>query len=529
MATYTVNVNTTATYSLSTTSWSGTVSFGSPYNSQDIKVTRGDTVKFKWNSHSGPGIERLAVYGLDDPIWTNNSTMYMTSVGQTFTKYIRSDAPYGNNIDIIAANIRADNDTFSSKTIHIDTEEPPPVGQNYTITVNYSEFLGGGTILVGKPQGVDELRAGDSVTFDLGSGINASEFSSTIWTSTSSIGYGGRVTKYVKSSVSGGVTDSIRFYHTSGTTDTTTVTTYSAPDYRPNSFSISNVSNVNPKSDVTSDPVTLSGFNQKLYVYINSGSGYEARGSVQSGQSVSFVAEAPLDYGQSKTVYVRLYRSATTSSTLEYSTSFQVSTKTYPDVDELLVFPVTSGTITLDDVGDFFGRRNSNAYLTDYIKGNYYVPTIAGNEGVPTSAPIKLTDLRGSYTGLYFIYPPTDKSTFNYTASGASTRVIAWDITDQDIVMGYGPVSEDLEYRYVWNVDYVNLNDSNDSGNYQVTGRVGSLGAWSQGNTLLRIEASVPQSSTATYIGYVDIYVRNRVDTHINFYRRVQFRMQFYA
>lgn len=400
---------------------------------------------------------------------------------------------------------------------------------NYSFQVFYDSGID--SILISADSNVTELNPNDSVTFQIGSGIIASEFDSGMWTNASSIN-SATVTKYVKSNATAGFTDTVRFTHSSGATATRVLGVYEPPDYTPDSFTIPNVTNANPKDDFSID-VYVGGYNRRLYVYVNSGNGYEPRGSLEPyGETYSFIGRAPQDYGLTQTIYVRIYRGPSTSSNLEYSTSFTVTTKTYPDVDELLEFPLKSaadGDIGLKAIGDFFGTGGNGARLTDYCRGNYYVPTIAGNEHVPTSPPIRVTDLYGTYTGFYFIYPPTDRKAFIYSTASTNTLQVEWDMAGGDIEMGYGPLATDIEYKYEWTIFYFNASDGDDMGDYTITGRVANLGQWAQGNTLFRIVGNAPQGAYAAYSGWVDIHVRNAVDPSLEFTRRVNFGMQYYS
>lgn len=372
-----------------------------------------------------------------------------------------------------------------------------------------------------------DLDPGDTVTFQINSSIQnvtISGFASNFWTNTSSYTGKTSVVKTVRSDATTGTSNIITFSVTSFPNKNKKFEIRPPADYIPDSFTISNITNANPKGSFSSSTINVTGITRKVWIYVDSGSGQEFLRTVQAtGASFSITGDMPLDYGQTKNITVYVKDGYPTGNTT-YQTSFSVSTKIYPDVDEELIFPITSGTIKLhNDVGQFFGTDGQPARLTNYLRGQLKVPTIAGNEGVPTVPPIALTDFYGSRTGFYFIYPPANKFKTANVLDGAKDLAVLWNF-DDEIVLGYGELAEDVEYRYEWTYQAEGL-----GGGINIYGYDADPTQWSQTNTWLRIDAHGPANVESGYIGTVTVYARNFVDPSLEISRVVNWSMLFYG
>ena len=398
---------------------------------------------------------------------------------------------------------------------------------SYTVSATYESEDKSVSV---SPSSLDFLNPGDTVTFTGTSSGTWSGFDSAMWTSTSSAT--GTVVKTVKSMSSGyDVSDAVTFTYIGTGSMTCRARAY---DKTPDSFTLSNLTNQDPKALITRT-FTISGINDDITVYVSLSSSSlkfklssssvakskyndfvtgDTSVSASNGATITLVMEMPYDYSKSVTVYIDAYT---------YSTSFVASTRKYPTVDQKISIGLTSAPISMmSDVVEFFGRSQTPPALTDYLRGNNLVPSIEDNEHVPTAVPISLTDLLDTYSALYFRYRPASKSVSADTLSAAQTRALTWNmLTDYNV--GYGELAEDVEYKYT----YTSNGDTQAS--LSVTVASGSAGTWSSDNSYITLTSAAPQNREVERYGELTIWVRNAQDTSIVISQTVDYMFNFYG
>lgn len=383
---------------------------------------------------------------------------------------------------------------------------------NFTVHISYDSEFRRVTAL---PSSLEYVKAGDTVTF---SGGSFSGFSSAYWTSSANLGSSGG-TKTVKSGITSGATTSITgIAGGRGTVAERTARipiSFGARDSYPDAFGISNITNADPKALILTPAITVSGINTEVGVSASSSSGGMAQvfvnrkdkpprsyNQVKSGDKVYLRIEAAPDYMQNVTVTVTIGTR---------TESFTIYNRHYPLIDQLILIGTNTTPISMrNTVVDFFGSNSTSPRLTDYLRGGGLVPSIEHNLRVPTSTPIRLTDLLGSASALYFRFRPPSKFSISNTMQSAQTRTLTWDI-ENEYNVGYGELAKELEYRYV----ITRLDNLSDSISISTSTSTG-YGSWSQGNRSISITASSRTSAVEKlFSGTLTVYVRNAVDTSI--------------
>lgn len=390
---------------------------------------------------------------------------------------------------------------------------------NHTVTARYdSEF---GQVLL-STNTLDFVVAGDTISF---SGGTWSNFSSTYFTNTSTIYSSG--TKTIKSSVSSGSTTYVQCT-ISGKTATLAIN-FDVKDETPNSFGLSNVSDVNPKALIRPHSVTVTGINTRVTASISSSAGrvaqlyknstqYPPRSGfgVENGDTLILEVEAEYDYGEELTITLTVGTRTET---------FRVINRLYPLVDQLIELGINSPPLAFkQDVVNFFGSKSTSPKLTDYLRGNDLVPSIQQNAHVPTSPPIRLTDLLGTASALYFRYRPPTKAVSVDTTDGGKSLGLTWDI-ENEYNVGYGELAKELEYRYV-----VTRDDNHPANEVSIyTPAHSDETQWHQGNRYIQLSASSGAYTEKMYRGTLTIYVRNAVDTSLVISETVNWIISFYG
>jgi len=382
------------------------------------------------------------------------------------------------------------------------------------------------------PNSLDFLQPGDTVTFNTSGGYSATiaGFSSSMWTNTGNI-YGSG-TKTIKSGVSNGTVDVI-----SATVNGTSKNfncTVQAQDSYPDAFGLSNKSNIDPKALAEIGTFRVSGINTEVVASISaSGSrdkfftlNYKPRRftstTVKSGDYITVYAEAEYDYNE-------MSRSVTMT-VGSRSQTVQIVTRKWPLPEQVINIGLSApDNIALyDDIATFFGGE-SQPKLTDYLRGGGLVPSIQQNEHVPTSPPIRNTDLYDTASALYFIYKPPDKIANANTVQSGKTIELLWNVVD-DYNVGYGKLAEYLEYRYTFTSDGSSLTNGNGSpSDVTIASTTGNPGTWSQNNGAVWLTASAPTYSERHYKGTLTLYCRNAIDTSLVISRTVTWTMFFYG
>lgn len=127
-----------------------------------------------------------------------------------------------------------------------------------------------------------------------------------------------------------------------------------------------------------------------------------------------------------------------------------------PQSGTLIPLGITSGSISMGALKDFYGRPNypnNTISMSELYKGGSLVPNITQNSSVPTSGVISLSNLYGSHTSLFWDKEPVAKHAFT-TAQGSGTMGVTWNwsftsggVGDFDV--GYGLLKTQVEYRWV--------------------------------------------------------------------------------
>lgn len=135
-----------------------------------------------------------------------------------------------------------------------------------------------------------------------------------------------------------------------------------------------------------------------------------------------------------------------------------------PSDGTLIPFGVTSGSISMGSLRDFFGKPtyNSNTIgMNNLYRGGDLVPNITQNNSVPTSGSISLSNLHNCYTSLFWDKRPASKGAFIMSQYSGGTANIAWNnnITangEADFDVGYKLLKLGVEYRWtITNTNYL--------------------------------------------------------------------------
>ena len=406
---------------------------------------------------------------------------------------------------------------------------------NHNVTISAFLIDGGSTsYTINVPDSAQFLAAGDTVTFQhVASGpYSIRSFSSSFWTNTSNITT--NASKTVKSGNSNGTTSYVYIYD-GGTLIGSADFRIQAADTTPNSFGLTNKTNIDPKSLVHVGSFQVTGINTSTTASITgSGSrevyflvGYKPRKytstTVNNGDTISVYAEAEWDYeAMSRTI------SMTVGTRTE---TVQVVTRQWPLPEQVINLDISppADLYLKKHIATFFGG-SSQPLLTDYLRGNFLVPSIEQNAHVPKSPPIYISDLYNTASALYFIYKPPDKSDSANTLNGGKNLELVWNVVD-DYTVGYGELSRYVDYRYTFTSDDSELTNINGGDPDDVTlhSTTGNPGTWSQSNSPCWLKVSAPQNTERWYKGTLTIYARNAIDTSLVISKTVQWTMFFWG
>ncbi|MGB2376146.1 MAG: hypothetical protein ACPH55_00510 [Luminiphilus sp.] len=251
----------------------------------------------------------------------------------------------------------------------------------------------------------------------------------------------------------------------------------SSVDTTPDNFGgqFSGVTDANPSQEYLLGTIGVTGINTSVTCSVSGTANTQSRlGStgtksasaktVSNGDSITIWGTASSSYNSNTTATV-------TIGTLTISKT--ISTMVDPSTGTRIPFPVSSGTISLDDVRKFFGPATAAASLGNYYFGGSYVPNISSgtpnNNGVPTSGTIDLTDFYDSCTTLYFSTAPTNKGGFADNTTSAQTITLNWN-KSSDWELGYGPDMEDgVDYRITHETTQIGGNFSSGMTEYEIS------------------------------------------------------------
>lgn len=385
-----------------------------------------------------------------------------------------------------------------------------------------------------------QMIQGDTLQINLnsvgapGASLTVSNFSGSYWTATGNLvitSSGSRTTKSsVATPASIGLVLTASGGGTSGTR-TLYIEIVSGDDIVPDAFDLGdNVVGARLGGNYYTKTVAVSGITVGVLASITAGTlvvNNQDRGSsytVYAGDTVQVGITASSLY--TTTISTQLNIGGVTD-------SWAVTTQNDPASGELIPFPVTSLPISLSQVCNFFGGLSTVAYelgpknILSYLRGGQYVPNIAANTGIPTTAPIRLSQFIGSATSFFMLYSPPYKRVSVSTVQGPAEAWITWAVgTDYDV--GFGPgMRNSCEYRYGDLVEYTGARFSQ---GVTLVGS-GSLNpaVYAPGNKIISITVSSPQMQDAMYEGKLTVYIRLLWDTSKVITATLHYRIYFYG
>lgn len=391
--------------------------------------------------------------------------------------------------------------------------------------------LGGGSS--GSPK---ELTDGDTLTVEHTSGgtgdtITVATFSSAFWTSTSSMSLSENTsaTRTIKSSPTYS-TLTLTCSASGFTSGTIYLETVEPPppisDSKPNAFTVDSITDVNPGDLVTFESVSVAGNTASATSRVTggveqskvAGSGWTTSDiTVNAGDTVYLRATASSSYSTTTSFTLRIGDlSGSNGEDYDYETaSFSVTTRSDPGVGQTINFPISSGTISMGDIIEFFhfapvvgdfGPQPAED-LASYYRGGDYVPDVAGNSGIPTSGTISLDDFYGSETRWYVTAPSAFYRNVN-TLSGPSSFTLQFTIYDDLFGGGYAPnVGKRSEFK---NGSPVIIWDNN-PGTLTLTGGSSTYTS----NFSLTVSTSSGANQEREIYGYIPMDARNAEDTSV--------------
>ena len=389
--------------------------------------------------------------------------------------------------------------------------------------------------------GLDELaflEAGDVVRFFRSTGfgitsdtIDITGFDAEFWTGSATSVSVPTGTGFVSRTVNSGnpdPTDDLMAvnFGDPGSTNISFTATVSVPDTTPDAFDWPDVVDAEPGEAVDIGADQITGINRITDIsvtnadfYVRSNSGTRLSTTVVDQDFVYLDTTAPASYNQTKVVTVTV---GTVTVTVN------VSTRVSPLIDQTINIGIPSGIIKLkDDLYNFFGGDAPNdVRLTDYYSGGTYVPNITGNESVPTSGQIKLTDFYDAVTAYFFTVSPLGKSDSANTLDNGQTLNLVWNKTAGDWAIGFGANLELVsEYKYVL------TREDNESTVVTLSSETGSEdpAIFSLTNTYARISATVPSNNEKILYGKLQIHARNQIDNSYSIMREVSWLLIFYG
>lgn len=281
----------------------------------------------------------------------------------------------------------------------------------------------------------------------------------------------------------------------------------SVADTTPDGFAIGPVySNMDLNVLCISNQIVVSGLGIAVTATISGGGAYfklndqptpYTSATVANGTRIKVYMPSPSGYGQSNVCYLTV--GSMVRSWAVYSTSFD------PQNGNKIYLGKNTPPLGLGEIINFFGgpydifppAKNLGAYL----KGGGYVPPINENAGVPTAAPLNLSQLLGSYHSLYLRGQPAPQEIFiDSRWDGGNTITVdgvGWE------TLGYGNIRNACQYRYTFTKDY------GAGGIAILRTATGSPGTYSQYNHYYEIDIPAPPNAAAIEVKYtltIEIY-----------------------
>lgn len=408
---------------------------------------------------------------------------------------------------------------------------------NYTVEIwadpetDTIEVLGGGS-----SGSRIELEEGDTLTVEhinLGIGgasvtITVGTFSSAFWTSTTSMSLakGASATRTIKTSPTYS-TFSLNCSSSGYTSGTIYLETVEPPPpisaSKPNAFTVASISGVPTGQEVNFETVSVTGNTASATSRVtggvlqrksSTGTWTTSDITVNAGDSVYLKATSSSSYSTAISYTLRIGDlSGTNGENYDWETaSFSLTTESDPGTGQTLNFPISSGTISMRDIIEFFHYpvgvvpTPANS-LSDYYRGGTYVPNVTGNSSIPTSGTIALSNFYGSETRWYVTAPSPFYREVN-TLSGPSSFTLTFTVYAALFGGGYAPdVGRNSQFR---NDSIVEVWSNNDN-TLNVTGGSSTYtGDWS-----MTVSMTVSANQEQEFYGYIPVDARSRVDNSI--------------
>lgn len=305
------------------------------------------------------------------------------------------------------------------------------------------------------------------------------------------------------------------------------ITVVSNEDTVPNYFSVPNVTNAMRSQYIESNTITVLGINVAVNATITGGTS-----SVQKNNSGSWLTSVSVVKGD--TLKFRTFSSSVYGGTVNTniavggrSTPWAVTVGGDPGEGEIINFPITSGTIKLTDVINFFGGTSSLAVplrnLRAYLRGGQYVPDITKNKLIPISGTLSLRQFLGSGTALFFTQLGRNQDASRNNISSPGTLSLYWSFIDGlgggtgrpvDPSVGFGNIRNAVDYRWTVVEDPADVNTNTFTGITinPYAGTAAQIGNWQANNGGLQVRITAPQAVERIYSGTITVFVRSQYD-----------------
>ena len=288
----------------------------------------------------------------------------------------------------------------------------------------------------------------------------------------------------------------------------------SVADTEPDPFSITpTYSNMDLNVLCISNQIVISGLGIAVTASISGGGAYfrindqpatYTSATVTNGTRIKVYMPTPGGYGQSNVCYLTV--GSMVRSWAVFTTSFD------PNNGNKIYLGKNTAPLGLGEIINFFGgpydifppAKNLGAYL----RGNGYVPPINENAGVPTAAPLNLSQLLGTYHSFYLRGQPAPFETFIDSRWDGGTTMyfqgFGWE------TLGYGNIRNACQYRYTLVKNY------GTGATVSITTPTGAPGTFSPYNHQYTLTVPVSPNAAAVELKYtltIEIYCIFNVQT----------------
>ena len=398
--------------------------------------------------------------------------------------------------------------------------------------------------------------------------ITVGGFTSTVWTSTTSMSlYNNSASRTVKTGASL-IAVTLTGSGSGVGSDFIYVQIISSSDSLPDSIAGdlgSNITNANPNQVYDFDPVTVSGVNVAVTSSV-SGNGAQQRKSlngtwqsgnmtVNNGDKVYVRGTSSTNYSTSQTFTLKIGGNVNGTLNTDYvQDAITVTTGVDPNSGTKIPFPISSGTISLLDIIEFWGGRDyvGASYVApkdigSYYRGGTYVPNLTSgspnNSAIPTSGVIAFSNFYNGCTTFYFSAPPVNRSDIVDTAGnngsgGNDVAKVVWSLQPgagyfggslqtNNWAMGFGPgMTYNAEYKWEHTAGFHSSN-SNITFNTPTTST--ALGVFSQNNTFCEVSIETNNFTEGFYDGTLTLTARHPDYTTYTTSTTVQYVLGFFG